>query len=416
MEDKNQATLSEPKFTEALVIADEQNWIWTFATQGLTQANIKHVRVPANSPIRQSWDRFRAAPFIVIHWETRSRSGGAVIEEILDVQPNFDVGTKVIVLTANPTHEDVVYFNELGVRAIIRLRNRDKDLATSTKEFIDYLTQKVQVDPNEKLWRKLQYTLDTLPDTVGEDVILKLEAALAKLRTEHLTARYLDAAAQITALRQNDVGAVKGWYAALERNPNYYRSYQNLITFYRKKGRHTDAMALMQKMHELNKQKVSRLVAMGEIQMQNKDQIKAEFYFNSALSRDAYCSGALNGLAEIKFLQGDLEHSRRLLAKSSLAYKTAAILNQEGIELVKKEKFPDALDHYTKAQYVLPQQDKGPLLFYNIALCYARWGKIGLAMDFVKIALVKEPRYKKAQKLLTQLTERLAGGPLSVAS
>src|SRR5207244_11007465 len=62
------------------------------------------------------------------------------------------------------------------------------------------------------------------------------------------------------------------------------------------------------------------------------------FYFKSALERDSYCSGALNGLAEIRFNQGDLEESRRLLARSQLAYKTAATLNQQGIELVKADR------------------------------------------------------------------------------
>ena len=70
---------------------------------------------------------------------------------------------------------------------------------------------------------------------------------------------------------------------------------------------------------------------------------------------------ALNGMAEIRFHQGDLEESRRLLARSQLAYKTAANLNQMGIDMVKKLKYEQALEHYTRAQYVLPQQDKGPL-------------------------------------------------------
>jgi len=159
----------------------------------------------------------------------------------------------------------------------------------------------------------------------------------------------------------------------------------------------------MQKMHELNKANVSRLVGMGEVQLELNDAVKAEFYFNSALDRDAYCSGALNGLAEIRFHQGNLEESRRLLSRSNLAYKTAANLNKTGIDLVKSSRYQDALEHYTRAQYVLPMQDKGPMLFYNIALCYFRWGRQAMAKEFVRIALIKEPNYKKASKLLEQI-------------
>ena len=79
----------------------------------------------------------------------RTRSGGAVIEEILDVQPNFDVGERIIVLTTNPTHEDVVYFCELGVRRIIRLRNRDKDLIQAGRELDVHLTAAPEHDRKE---------------------------------------------------------------------------------------------------------------------------------------------------------------------------------------------------------------------------------------------------------------------------
>ena len=43
------------------------------------------------------------------------------------------------------------------------------------------------------------------------------------------------------------------------------------------------------------------------------------------------------------------------------------------------------------------------MLFYNIGLCYEKWGKRDMAQEFLKIALIKEPNYKKAQKLLNQI-------------
>jgi tetratricopeptide (TPR) repeat protein len=68
--------------------------------------------------------------------------------------------------------------------------------------------------------------------------------------------------------------------------------------------------------------------------------------------------------------------------------------------MVRGNKYEQALEHYTRAQYVLPQQEKGPMLFFNIALCYYRWGRFTLAREFVRIALIKDPRYGKAQRLL----------------
>jgi pentatricopeptide repeat protein len=395
------------RFNEILVVMDDQTWIWRLCSTHLEFLGSPHVRLPSTVPIRQSWDRLRNAQRIVVHWESKSRSGGAIVEEILDVQPNFDVAERLIVLTDNPTHEDVVYFAELGLRRIIRLRNRDKDLIRAGRELDLHLTAEQDKDTLEQAWRKLLYVIDTLPEKVPPETIARLEANVRKLKPEEFTARYLDTLAKISALKDDDDAALKGWYAALDKNPNYYRTYHNLIDFHRRRGRLQDAHALMQKMHELNKSNISRLVGMGEIQMQQGDTTKAEFYFRSALDRDQYCSGALNGLAEIRFHQGDLEESRKLLARSHLAYKCAANLNQQGIELVRQSKYEAALDHYTRAQYVLPQQDKGPLLFYNIGLCYARWGKNQMAREFLKIALVKEPNYKKARNLLTHVENQL---------
>ena len=63
---------------------------------------------------------------------------------------------------------------------------------------------------------------------------------------------------------------------------------------------------------------------------------------------------------------------------------------------------------------MLPQQDKSPLLFYNMALCYARWHNVQQAIAFLKIALVKEPNYKKAQRMLAELSAKVVTNPEKV--
>jgi len=393
-------------FNEILAIMDDQTWIWNLVSTQLSTLELEHVRLPSTVPIRQSWDRLKGASRLIIHWESPGRSGGAIVEEILDVQPSFDVGDRIIVLTTNPTHEDVVYFSELGLRRILRLRNRDRDLPDCTRELNHHLADESATDTNEQAWRRLLYALDTLESDAPNESLTKIEERLRLLKPAEYTARYLDAEARVAMLQGRDAAALAGWSKALDKNPNYYRAYHNLIRFHRSRGRPAEALALMQKMHELNRSSVSRLVGMGEVHVQLGDDSKAETCFRSALERDSYCSGALNGLAELRFKQGDLDETRRLLARSQLAYKTAANLNRYGIDMVKKGRYEAALDHYTRAQYVLPQQDKGPLLFYNIGLCYSRWGRLDIARQFLKIALIKEPSYRKAQKLLLMLDSK----------
>ena len=207
---------------------------------------------------------------------------------------------------------------------------------------------------------------------------------------------------------KNQELAFQNWQKALDINPNYYPTRNAIIDSYCEEQRYDEALNLLRQMQTRNKHSVSRLVKIGEIHSQLKDREKAEHYYNSALTKDQFCGSALNGLAILRFDQGKIEESRRLLSQSSIANKIASKLNRHGVELVKQEKYQEALEHYTKAQYVLPQQDKDPMLFYNIGLCYSRWGKQDTAKQFLQLALIKEPNYKKAEKLLKQLSNQAA--------
>lgn len=399
------------RFQEIIALMDDQTWIWSLVTSKLSALTLEHVRLASDAPLRTSWDRFRHAARVIIHWEAKNRSGGAIVEEILDAQQDFDVSERVIVLTTNPTHEDVVYFSELGVRHIITLRQRDKDLAQAADELGTIINGSQTRNTQEKSWQKLHHKLDTLPEkNIPESTLIEIEEDVRRLKPSEYTARYLDALGSLAFLREDEGGAFRCWRAALDKNPNYYRTYNNIIRCHRRLGRHQAAYEMMQKMYELNHNRVSRLVDMGEVQRAMGESKKAEFYFNAALERDPFCSRALNGLAEIRFEQNELEQARDLLSRSQLAFQTAQHLNQQGIELVRQTRYEDALQHYTKAQFVLPQQEKGPMLFYNIGLCYARWGRLEMAKHFLKIATIKDPQYAKAKKLLEAIDAKLNAG------
>jgi tetratricopeptide (TPR) repeat protein len=387
---------------------DDQTWIWDLVKSALEESGKEPLRLPSTVPIRHSWARFKNSERIIIHWETKQRSGGALVEEILDVSPHFDVGDRIIILTGNPTHEDVVYFSELGIKRIITLRNRDVDRGRIINELKTHICEPPERNKYEAAWRRIHRAIDHMPAAPDTPFLERLEEAVRKLTRTPPSARCLDAKASLAAAQQLDQEAMRLWMEALDKNPNYFRTFHNLIKFYRRKDQLEDALGLMKKMQELNKSNISRLVDLGEVQLSLADFSKAEHYFRSALDRDAFCSGALNGLAEIRFSQGNLEESRKLLERSSLAYKTAKKLNSEGIQLVRQQRYSEALEHYTKAQYVLPQQEKGPKLFYNIGLCYSRWGRQDMAREFLRIALVKQPEYEKAKRLLEAIEAQSA--------
>lgn len=401
-------------FNEILVVCDKQAWVWNFTTKVLTGLGKEHVRLPSSTSIRQSWQRFKDAERIIVHWETNLRTGGAIVEEILEIDPLFNVAERIMVLTTNPTHGDVVYFNELGLQKIVKLENRPVELERSEGELRGFIQSG---EPTRRLpWQKLLRVVSHLSRNTPEPELNRVADAVESLHQREgakPSAVYFDAMASLAFYRGQPQEALRLWQKALESNPNYFRTYNNLIAFYKEARLFDKALELMRKMQQLNKNSIQRMVQFGEVYAEMNDDDKAEHYFSQALEKDKYCSTALNGLAEIRFRQGMLDEARELLTRSSISYKTAAYLNRCGIELVKKNQYKEALEHYSKAQFVLPQQEKGPMLFYNIGLCYSRWGKLDVAAEFLKIALIKEPNYAKAQRLLEQI-QRAA--PVKAAS
>lgn len=408
MSDKEKSPRS---FNELLVICDDQSWVWNLVASALEQAAREFVRLPSKTSIRQSWERFKESERIVIYWENNLRSGGAVVEEIMRVAPLFDITENIIIVTSDPAHEDVVYFAELGISRVVKIKNTPKELDAARRELAGHLAGAQKRPAAEKSWLKLYRALSFVPKMAREQYLNRIETQLAELLKADgkETARYCDVKALVLQARGKKDEAQATWTKAIELNPHYYRAYHHLVDFYQEEARYDEALTLMKRLQQLNKNNITRLVKIGEVHLAQGDAIKAEHYFQSALERDKTCSLALNGLAEIRFRQGDLEASRALLSQSDLAYRMAVFLNKEGIALVKKGQYEEALNHYTKAQYVLPQQEKGPMLFYNIGLCYARWGKPKMAEEFLKLALIKDPAYEKALRLIEQV--RTQQGP-----
>ena len=407
---------------QGLVIIDSDQWLIDLARSTLAVTQTPFLRIQSNASFRNSWKRFNNAPFFIIHWENQLRAAGALIEEFLEIDGDNDILNKVVIITTNPIHEDVVYFSELGIKRVIRVRQREQDVPRATSEITSNLKSimsPTKVTSEEYLWRRIQSQIDGLPDDFSEEQLSAIEAAIefavaqATPADKKGSARELDAKAAVQAKRKNFPAATRLAQAALEINPNFFRAWNTLIEIKRAMGDHNAAYALLQKMQLHNRNSVRRLVALGEEQLSLNEIEKAEHYFLSALDRDARSAKALNGMAEIMFTREQLDEASRLLSKSTMVDKFAKKLNNQGIELVRDKNFERALQHYIKAQHVLPQSNKSPQLLFNMALCYAKWGRQEMAAKFLHLAIIKNPGYEKARKLLVDLQSQ-AGSSLVI--
>ena len=391
---------------DILVFVDNDDFVWEFVKNALLSSNQTYIKINSTTSLRENWTSFHKASNFIIYWENLQRNGGAIVEEILEIDPIYDVSNKIIILTTHPHHQDVIYFNELNIKKIILLRQKIDIIQKASKDLIKYLNQKFTSNPVELMWHNLQHNIDQIKQNKLElSEITNIEQKIQKISDKQKnTAKYYDILAQIYFLKQNFKQSEELWNKALDINPNYYRTYSNLIEYYIATNQLDMACNLLHKLHTLNQKGISHLVKLGEIYLKKDEQLKAEHYFKEALEKDKYCSKALNGLAIIKFKQADLEEAKKLISRSSLISQFASTLNEMGINLVKNQKYQQALDLYTKAQYVVPNRIKSSMLFYNIGLCYLKWNKNELAKKFLNLALTKESNYIKAQKLLATIS------------
>lgn len=394
---------------EGLAIVDDNTWIWQFCRTALVGTPFDFLKVPSNLSFRENWSRFYRAPFIIVHWENTHRPSGALIEEVLEIDKIEDPSNRIIIITTDPLHEDVIYFSELGISRIVRLRHRDEDLRKASAELKTHLeTILGHVQDADATWRQLRDSIERLQQPAEDETLRSIRAKLTQI-TSHpktLTARQLEAEAALALKTNNPKQSVDLALKAIDLNPNFFRAWNTLISAKAALGKHEEAYSILQKLQLRNRNSVRRLSDMGHQLIALRDLEKAEQFFLSALDRDKSHSGALNGLAEINFLRDDFNTAKNLLAKSDRSRDFAVKLNAKGIELVRAKNYEEALKHYTQAQYVLPETSVGHQLFYNIALAYIKWGKAELAERFLTLSLVKRPDYARAKELLGRIKSR----------
>lgn len=397
------------KDSQILILMDDLSWRWDLCKEALISVGHKFVRMPSSISIKHSWERFCDAPYIIVHWGTEQRGGGAILEQIKHTDQSFDIGDRVIVLIDNPTHEDIVYFAELGVLKTVPMAQFGKGKDLTLRHLEKHLSP-LSGSKEDHVWRKLIQIFDNLPHQPEEEMLAKLETKLAEFQqktSEQRSARYLNLKGLVHKHRTEWEEAEKYFKNAIEKNPKYYRAQNNLVDVLRKTNRPEEAMTLLRALHEQNRLNIKRMADMGQIFVDLNDDEKAEHYFLASLARDARCDAALNGMADIRFRQDRLEEAKEYLSKTESASYAASRFNKLGVAMVKKKQFEQALEHYKKAQYVLPQQEKDSMLMFNIGLCYSRWGRLNLAREYLSLALIKDPSYEKAQRLLSQINEKV---------
>ena len=304
---------------KTLVICDDASWIWHFINSTLAADGIDHLRINSSFSFKSNWNRFKNSRRIIILWENKFRPYGSIIEEMKTIDPSADIEDKIVIITSAPLRQDVIYFYELGLFHIIRLENNKPQLARARKELLETFHDVSDKRKDQKrAWTKIGRVLDSVISKPSKDLISRLDhisQSFAQLGAAE-NAVYFDIRATLAFVRGEHQQAIELWEEARNRNPNYHRATNGLINAYQKIGENQKALALIKRMHTINNRNLSRITKMGETYLELNNPYQAEGCFLRAIENDKYSDRARNGMAEVKFLQGDLMEAKELLSKA----------------------------------------------------------------------------------------------------
>jgi tetratricopeptide (TPR) repeat protein len=210
------------------------------------------------------------------------------------------------------------------------------------------------------------------------------------------------------ALLENDPKTAEQWLRrAVDKNPNYLRALQGLADIHIELGRLQEALAILEKLKLNNPRHPKRLAQIAECHLALGEFERADKSFSRSLSVDEHSLQVREDLARVKLGLGDYDSAKLLLQNCGDVSKVASYLNAYGIQLVRAGRYEESIEHYKKAQLVLPTNTNRHQILFNIGLAYAKWGRYTEARQYAQLALARDPNYAKAAQLLRTMEDRL---------
>lgn len=319
--------------------------------------------------------------------------------------------SRTVVLGPGMTREDAIYLSEYELGGVFSLpdsrKSWDRQIETIVTRTENLHTREIErrTSAEERYVSRFQELLSVWGRLSDE---VKMNATDQLLRVLGDTSRYCELLAA-KSLAEGSFSAAEQWLRkAISKNPNYFSAMRMLADVYLRANKPNKALEILDKMKESNPRNVDLLVKIAHCHMQLGDLQKAERSYSKALCIDEHHQQARENYGRLKILLGDYEAARSLLKNTNQSRELAGFLNKVGIELVAQEKFEQSIQHYKNAQKVIPGNEQSHLLFLNIGLAYAKWGKYKEARQYASLALIRRPEYQKATQLLKKIEERLA--------
>lgn len=187
---------------------------------------------------------------------------------------------------------------------------------------------------------------------------------------------------------------------ALELNPQYLKSYQNLATLFEIQGNLAEARRLLEQARNFSPRNPERLYRLGQLCLKTGDLAQARQYLQESLK---YGPAPVDQaerpeMAEI-FLQAGMDQAaeKLLLQAIQIQPENIQLYNRLGIALRRQRKHQEALRCYKAALKLAPENE---IIYYNLGILYFDLGDHDNARRALKTALRLRPDFAEAREFL----------------
>ncbi len=179
-----------------------------------------------------------------------------------------------------------------------------------------------------------------------------------------------------------NLGAFKTAQAVLESlikiDPDSIMARNELGKVLMHRGKHQEALRVLEKCENFSSQNISRLCLMGEANLNLTDFDKARDYFSKALSLDSDDPKAADGY---RVSQNLIEH---IPQPTQMGQSFASLLNTVGIAMIHSGNFQKGVEQYQSALTFLKKPLESSKITFNLGLGYLKWGKAETALDWFR--------------------------------
>ncbi|MEY3901470.1 MAG: hypothetical protein RL189_776 [Pseudomonadota bacterium] len=306
---------------------------------------------------------------------------------------------RIAVLTTGLSKEEVIFLAEFNVRCIQSVSTDSNRLGDEIGQFIKKISKMIEDEENgggnssERAMRRFESALEKWHRF---DEIQRMYLSNEVHKQFGNSANYFELMGRRAIVENNNEKAEELFQQSLSKNPNQIRAKQELADLYMNRGSIKEALRVYLELHNANPRHPERAAKIADCYFKLGQIKDADSICSQAVSLDQFSQIVRENLAVTRMAFGDYESVKNLIKTGVDANSFARQLNSIGINLVKAGRYDESIEHYKKAQDLLPNNNVQHLLLLNIGIAYAKWGKFAEAKQYAELALVEQPDYQKS--------------------